>query len=239
LRDLEGAYEVSHFLTRQYPQKSILPIAAGTPGWQNLLRPDTSLIIIGGFVTNRAFASYQSLLELRYSLRMGRLCGLERKLRGVKGQRVFHLQFKNVKGMDNPPRDNPQAIDDASSEFVSRDYGLVASHHAIIDGYKRRVISIAGVKGYGTLGTAKALTGKTDQPVGLNRILASPLKQDDSVEMIIATDVGDQRVDRTEIVEVVLNNRRIFHSKNQDWEPCELGRPCQGCHFGLPERHTS
>lgn len=234
LRDLESAYEISYFLARQYPKKSIVPVAAVTPGWENLLQANTSLIIIGGFVTNKAFATYGSQPGRRYSLRMGRLCGIEKQLRGVKEQRVFHVQFKDVAGREIPPRDNPQALDDAASEFVTHDFGLVTSRNFIVTGKQRRVITIAGIKGYGTLGAAKTLTGNTDQHVRLNEILTHPLAENAEVEIIVATEVGDNRIDRTEVIEVVLNNKRIFSATGQTWEPCELLRACEGCNFGLP-----
>lgn len=234
LRDLEAAYEISHFLIRQYPHKSVLPIPAGTPGWQNWLRPETSLIIVGGFVTNSAFASYQAqIVDGSYSLRRGRLCGIEERIRGVREQRVFPLQLKNIPGVQNPSPNDPQALDDTPSERIARDYGLVTSRNAIINGKERRVVSVAGVRGYGTLGAAKALTGEADQPVGLNKILTSPLKRTDVVEMIVATDVTDLSVNRTEIVEVVFNKKRVHRSQQQDWELCNLGWPCAGCTFGL------
>lgn len=234
LRDLESAYEISHFLARQYPRKSIVPVAAGTPGWEHLLQADVSLVIIGGFVTNRAYASYRSQLGRRYSLRMGRLCGIEKQLRGVKEQRVFHIKFKGVAGSESPPREDPQALEDAPSEFISHDFGLVTSRNSIVAGKQRRVVTIAGIKGYGNLGATKALTGNTDQRVNLNEILSSPLTKSDEVEIIVATDVGDNRIDRTEVIEVVLNDQRIFRAKEQRWEPCELQRPCEDCTFGLP-----
>lgn len=236
LRDMEAAYEVAQFITRQYPQKLVSLVAAGTPGWQNMLQHDTSLIIVGGFVTNSAFASYHHLFSNIYSLRRGRLCGLEYQLDRVKERRVFHVRFKDIEGIEVPPRSDPQAIDSAPSELVARDYGLVTSHQITLNERSRRVISIAGIKGYGTLGAAKTLTGKIDQPDSINQVISSPLRKGDSLEMIIAADVGDNRIDRTEFVEVIINNQRKYRSKKQGWELCELGWPCEGCKFGLRTR---
>lgn len=219
LRDLDTATDILRFLTRWYPDKHTLFIRAETPGWENSLRADTDIIIVGGPVTNSEFANRQSDYESHYHLRIGRLCE-------VKGQGVYHAVLGEGSGQPVPPHSDPQAIDDFPSEYVRRDYGLVTSRHIPIYGYSRRVITISGIKGNGTRGAALALLGDTRQPVKLDDILPS-LTANDSVEMVIATDVTNGIIDRSQVIELTLNDKREYISNKQYWEPCELEQPCE------------
>lgn len=221
LRDLDTATDILRFLTRWYPNKHTMFIRAETPGWENSLRPDTDIIIVGGPVTNREFANRQSDYECHYHLRIGRLCEVQQ--RGV-----YHAILGEGGGRPIPSRDDPQAIDDFPSEFVRRDYGLVTSRNISIYGYSRRVITISGIKGNGTRGAAMALLGDARHPVKLDDIIPS-LTPADSLEMVIATDVSNGIIDRSEVIELTLNDRREYLSGKRYWEPCELEQPCE-CH---------
>ncbi len=219
LRDLDTSIDILRFLTRWYPEKHATPIRAGTPGWQNSLRTDTDIIIVGGPVVNREFAQHQSDYERYYHLRTGRLCD-------IKGERVYHVTLGEGSGKPIPPRSDPQAIDDFPSDFVRRDYGLVTSRNISVYGYSRRVITIAGIKGNGTHGAALALLGDTRQLVKLDDILP-PLTATDSLELVVMTDVINAIIDRSEIVEMVLNDKHLYVSQKKYWEACELQQPCE------------
>lgn len=182
---------------------------------------ETDIIIVGGQVTNKEFADHQSAYERNYHLKAGRLCE-------VKRQRVYHVQLGEGSGKPIPPRSDPKAIDAFSSDYVRRDYGLVTSRKIFVYEALRRVVTITGIKGNGTKGAARTLLGDTHQPVKLDSIIP-PLTDTDSVELIVATDVVNGDIDRTEIIERVINNKSKSLTSNKYWEPCELNQPCECC----------
>lgn len=224
LRDLKAAQYILEFLARRYPEKQLITVSASTTGWQNLLHTKADLIIIGGFVSNIEFRRHQSSHQQNFRLKMGRLCRM-------KGQHVYHVDFDYLlPGQSGPPRDKPLDIELFPSGYVSRDFGLVYSVRGHLYGSDRMIISIAGIKGNGTLGAAIHLT-KTDT---LNSFLQNPINKDDLLEIIIKSDVNNDMVSRTEIVEVMLNGISLCDCDySSQWgEPCELNRECKGCNFG-------
>jgi FMN phosphatase YigB (HAD superfamily)/predicted nucleotide-binding protein len=221
-RDLEAVIKIMQFLAQRYPQKRVLCFPAGTPGWHHLMKADADLILIGGFVTNQEFSKLQTQLEQRYRLRMGQICG-------VNGQRVFRIH-----GLDGTPlQSSPKEIEDLEATEVSRDYGLVISRAVNVHGSRRRVISLSGVKGNGTLGAAHALIQDESQPNNLNSFLPADLTDQDAVELVISANISEGEVHSTEITEVVWNDRMIPLHDQLSWEPCKLGRSCTGCTYGL------
>lgn len=117
------------------------------------------------------------------------------------------MSFGNVPpGISAPSADDFQAIEDFPSEYVFRDYGHVTSSTTDTFG-KRRVITIAGIKGNGTRGAAMALTGITSLQPGLDTILRSTLTENDSLELVIASNVSNDHVYRTELVDLALNGK--------------------------------
>jgi FMN phosphatase YigB (HAD superfamily) len=230
LRDLRTATEISNFLNRRYPKKLIVPIPSTTLGWHTRLQPDEDLILIGGFVTNEAYGDHREKYEHHFRVKMGRLCGIE-------GQQVCHIVFDDRHG-GKMAHSDPQFLEDLPSEYVSRDYGLITSNMLHVHGSRRRVITIAGIKGHGTEGAAMALMKDPNEPLSLDAILSSSLSRDDSMEIVIASDVKKNWIDQTKIVEILLNEKSIYKYAGTYWESCELNRSCEGCDHGLPKAHT-
>ncbi|MEA2173864.1 MAG: putative hydrolase of the superfamily, partial [Blastocatellia bacterium] len=136
------------------------------------------------------------------------------------------------------PQRDPQLLEDLPSEYVARDYGLITSNMLHVHGSRRRVITIAGVKGHGTEGAAMALMKDPHEPLSLGALLPSTLNRDDSMEIVVASDVKRNWIDQTEIVEILLNEKSIYKHAGSHWEACELNRPCEGCDHGLPKTYT-
>jgi len=234
LRDLKAAEIILTFLARRYPEKRVASLPALTHGWQILLQDDTDLIIVAGFAVNVEFARHRSVLQQNFRLKLGRLCRPE-------GRRVYHVGLSGLSpDKEESLRRQPQAIEDLSSEFVSRDFALVRNARGHIYGSDRRVVALAGIKGNGTLGAAMHLTrdGRdTSQP---DAILETPLGANDSLELVIQTDVVNGTVDTTRIVEAVLNGTSILDNSAGLWVSCELDQFCEECAFGedtLDKRH--
>lgn len=222
LRDLKAAQDILEFLARQYPRKQIITLSASTIGWQNLLQIDADLVIIGGFASNIEFARHRPAHQQNFRLKMGRLCS-------VNEQRVYHVDFDSLlNGKTPPPYNKPIDIELFPSEHVSRDFGIVYSTGGYFYGSNRRIIGIAGIKGNGTLGAAISLT-RADT---LDSLLPKPAGKDDLLEIVIKTDVNNNIVSRTDIVELMINGESLFDSPTPSWKPCELNRQCQGCIFG-------
>lgn len=219
LRDLDTATDILRFLTRWYPKKHTIFISAQTPGWKNSLREDTDIILVGGPMTNSEYKERRLDCERSYHLRLGRLCE-------VKSQSVYHVALGEGSGKPIPPRSDPQGINDFPSEYVRRDYGLVTSRHISIYNSLRRVITVAGIKGNGTRAAASVLLGDARHPVKLDSILP-PLSASDALEMIVAADVRSGLIDRSEIVELTLNDKRQYIAAKEHREPCELEQPCE------------
>lgn len=233
LRDLATAHLIFGFLNRLYPHKIISLIPSITREWKTL-PTNEDLIFVGGFVTNEMFGylHLQSRFESndRFVVKLGRICGVEG--RGDNDKRVLHPQFDGSR-FPPPSRKDPQSIEDFPSEETRRDYGRVLSARVDIYGGLRRVITFAGIKGHGTQGAAKALTRDAD----VNQILRSNLSDDDRLEIIVASDVKDDVVMNTTVVELVLNGKRVFMNKENSWENCEQTNPCSKCTFGIPQQH--
>ena len=64
----------------------------------------------------------------------------------------------------------------------------------------------------------------------LFRVLDAP-RLEIVVSASIVRDFTD-RIDRKEVLDVVLNGERIFRLEDQFSKACELGHPCAGCVFG-------
>jgi hypothetical protein len=221
-RDIKAAFDIGTFLSRHHPRKKILTFPASTTGWQNLLHLNADLIIIGGFAANIEFKRHQSAIQKNFRLKRGRLCRMD-------GQRVYHVDFDNLlPGMSGPPREQPQEIGLCPSDYVSRDFGLVYSTGEHCYGSERRIIVIAGIKGNGTSGAALYLT-HTDH---LDSLLQNPVSKKDLLEIVIKTEVNNNVVNKTDIVEFMLNGKSLFDCPARWWEPCELNRQCEGCIFG-------
>lgn len=236
LRDLATAHLIFGFLNRSYPHKIISLFPSSTREWKTL-PGNEDLIFVGGFVTNEMFGylHLQSHFEANHHflVKLGRICGLEG--RGDREKRVLHPLFDDTR-LAPPPRQDPQAIEDFPSEEMRRDYGRVFSAKIDIYGGFRRVITFAGIKGHGTHGAARALT----RDASFNRFLPSSVTGDETMEMIVASDVKDDVVVQTIPVEVMVNGKRTYLNNDGTlWQPCEQINPCQECTFGIPRRHRS
>ena len=134
-------------------KKVVVPLQALQAGWQILLREDTDLIIVGGFVANIESARHRSIYQQNFRLKMGQLCRFDKERR-VYRVGLIGLSANTVESL----RSQPQAVEDLPSKYVSRDFALVCNTRGYIYGSNRRVIVIAGIKGIGTLGAAMHLT---------------------------------------------------------------------------------
>lgn len=229
LRDLEAAQTVTSFLARNYPRKRVLTVPVSAGGWQQLLSHGADLVVIGGGVSNAEFARHRDLYQHAFRLKMGRLCRID-------GQRVFHVHFArgpSAEGQRNLI--SPEEVERFPSDYVARDFALVSSRRAEVYGASRRVVSIAGIKGNGTRAAALYLTEESPESSGLDAILPGPLKARDDLEIVLSADIihdSTDRIDRKEVLEVVLNGKRIFGLEDRLSKACELGRSCTGCAFG-------
>jgi FMN phosphatase YigB (HAD superfamily) len=229
-RDLETAHLIFGFLNRYYPEKTVRLCPAREPKWEGDLTRESDLILIGGFVTNEMYKIYRSTYEREFEqnlrLKMGRLCRIE-------GRRVYHLGFEESAGY--VPRSEPQELENISSEFVTRDYGMVTSRTAMFYENDRRIITIGGVKGNGTKAAAMALTKVSKQIPDLNTLLPAHFSGHDSFEMVVEAKVKHNTIASFSAVEVLLNDRRLDIATEGDVEVCELDTACAGCKFGLVE----
>jgi len=225
-RDLQSAQIISNFLSRVYPKKKVLSFPATTTGWHHLLQVGADLIIIGGFVTNIEFAKHFSKLKRHFYIKMGRICR-------VKDKCVYHVDFNSLPpGLNPPPPNKPQSIEDFPSEYVSQDFGMLINIPIKIYGSKRRVIGIAGIKGNGTRGAAIHVTDDNDCLPHLDSFLDTPLTDEDSLEIIINTKVNNDIIDQTELIELILNDKKIYLHPNTMCKQCELDQHCKDCTFG-------
>jgi FMN phosphatase YigB (HAD superfamily) len=226
LRDLKTAQIILEFLVRHYPEKHIASLPAPTTGWQALLQDKTDLVFIGGPVVNIEFTRHQSSFQQHYRLRMGRLCRID-------GQRVYHVKFSELSPEEAEQLHlQPKVIEEILSKKVATDFALVTSNRSLIYSAYRRMIVIAGIKGYGTLGAALQITREGDAIMPVDVHLPATLTENDNLEMVIQTNVLNEAVDTTEIIEVTLNGKVIFDNSAGSWQPCELGQPCWACKFG-------
>jgi FMN phosphatase YigB (HAD superfamily) len=195
LRDLNAAQSIHDFLTRNYPNKSFILLPALSNSWQSLLRENTDLIIVGGFVVNDELTQNRSLYQEKLRLKMGRLCHID-------GRRVFH-----VEPVPEHLRDQPHKIEELSSKLITRDFALVSRTRRNIYGANRNVITIAGIKGHGTLGAANYLTsGKTD-PKSDDAELGK--RAELKIELILKTEINANRIVTTEIVEAIFDRKPV------------------------------
>lgn len=220
-RDLNTAWELKSFLDRRYPHKQVWHIPSTETGWERLTEGVADLIVVGGFVTNAEFAKHRAQYEDFFRLKLGRLCIVE-------GQRVHHPKFAMPAGCLPPDHSDPQSIEDFPSDFTERDFGMIFNGILHVYGRERRVIVVAGVKGHGTRGAAKFLC----DPAGIDKYLQAPLTGSDTVEIAVAADVTRDVVHHVEPVSIRMNGNSILEQKKYS-SACELGRPCDGCDFGL------
>jgi FMN phosphatase YigB (HAD superfamily) len=246
LRDLTAAQSIHDHLTRRYPHKNFVLMPALSNSWQSLLRENTDLIIVGGFVVNDELTQNRSLYQQKLRLKMGRLCHIE-------GRHVYH-----VEPIREILRNQPHKIEELSSALITKDFALVSRTRRNIYGASRNIITLAGIKGHGTLGAANFLTSGTSSytfaPV-------SPGKRTDlRLELILKTEVKNNRIVTTEIVEALVDgmptklipgeqpaeflllaeaNIEDQAIKKQEnpllWQDCELNEktnPCDKCTFG-------
>jgi FMN phosphatase YigB (HAD superfamily) len=223
-RDLETAWDLQSFLARRYPNKEILPIPATASGWEWLTRTDADLVVVGGFVTNAAFASHRSRYEHFFRVKLGRLCVLE-------GQRVHHPQFTAPAGCSVPDSRDPQKVEDYPTELTSLDFGFVFNGMLPMYGRDRRVVAIAGVKGHGTRGAARFVSV---DPLGIDTQLREPLEPGDTLELAVAAHVFSDVVDHVEPISIILNAQPLIETVTEYSARCELDRVCEGCDFGVP-----
>lgn len=228
LRDLNAAQAIHTFLVGKYPKKDypnknfiLMPSLAN--GWQTLLKENTDLIIIGGFVVNDEFNKHRSSYQKNLRIKMGRLCHVEER-------HVFHIDLAN-----DSLRDQPHKIEELPSKFVTQDFALVSRMKISVYGARRNVITIAGIKGHGTLGAASHLASVNGK-VELNNIGFKNIS-DFNLELVLKTEVLDNLLDKTEIIEIVVNGKSMeaLSEINPVWRTCELSpltNPCQTCTFG-------
>jgi FMN phosphatase YigB (HAD superfamily) len=225
-RDLRAAETILAYLSRTYPDKTIVPLQSFRDGWQALLRDDTDLVIIGGFAANLEFDRHRLLYQQDYRLKMGRLCR-------VDGRRVYHVGLAGFSDdAARALRRRPQAIEDLPATRIARDFALVMNTRGHVYGAPRRVVAIAGIKGNGTLGAAMHLTRADAQDPAAAVIGASGLAADDVLEMVVCTDVVNGQVNETSTAEVMLNGKPLWDNSYGLWEPCELGEACHDCLYG-------
>lgn len=222
LRDLNTAMELNTFL-QQVLHKTSIPIFSTIQERHLHIPPTADLIVVGGFITNDEFAVRRNLYESNYSLRMGRLCR-------ISGQRVFHVDF--TKQVHAANRSNPYELESIPSEHVSRDYGLITSQRVTVYGHERRVISIAGIKGNGTLGAARTLMMPEASPA-IDRALGEQLNPSAVLQAVVESWVTSDRIDRSDVVELKINEKVLLEATKLSWTKCELGTKCAGCSFGL------
>jgi FMN phosphatase YigB (HAD superfamily) len=193
LRDLTAAQCIHAHLTRNYPNKNFVLMPALSNSWQSLLSENTDLIIVGGFVVNDELTQNRSLYQEKLRLKMGRLCHID-------GRQVYH-----VEPIPEHFRDQPHRIEELSSKFITRDFALVSRTRRNIYGANRNVITIAGIKGHGTLGAANYLTS------GMSNIEShSPEpgnKTELKIELILKAEIKNNRIVTTEIVEAIVNRK--------------------------------
>lgn len=190
------------------------------------VRDGADLIVIGGFVSNKEFTKHKPKHD-NYMLKKGRLCR-------IGGQKVFHVKFERTP-TDFPDRDAPEApekIDSLNSKFVSQDFAYVFNTYRQTCGKYRRIIGIAGIKGNGTKGAVEHLIEKLVATPSLDSLLpVESLSKNDTLELVISTEVNDNVITRTKLEEVALNNNVIHHSDST--ENCGLSRSCEGCDIGI------
>lgn len=223
LRDIETAMELRAYLASMFPAKKILPFATTSPGWDVMLEAGADLVLVGGFVTNSEFAKNQIEYEKAFRLRMGRLCVVEKQL-------VHVPRFASTPDRPQPDPGDAEAIEDFNSEHVTRDFGSVYSANVHIYGRTRRVVAVAGVKGHGTRAAAMFLC---DPDHGIDAYLQQPLAAGEVVEVAVSAEVSANRVRSLMPITLKINDRDISQPRWDDSRVCELGRPCEGCDFGL------
>lgn len=224
--DLHAAFMLSNFLSRHYPEKEVITWPAQDEGWKGIIPSNADLILIGGFISNTEFLRQRRDLERRLRIKMGRACS-------VTDQMVYHPSFDTQSyGVEAPSRKSPQAIDDFSTEFVSEDHAIIRSIALRLYGRNRRVISIAGIKGTGTLAGATYLTTDPSLDVALPAIISG----DAGLEFLVSGQFNRGKVEKVYSSEVYLNGEPIPVSPQVLIEKCELGRTCEGCDFGLKLR---
>ncbi len=223
-RDLTAAKELEIFLKGRGLAAETFSIKESE--WQSRVRAGADLIVVGGFVSNHEFTKHKPKLN-NYILKKGRLCR-------IGGQNVFHVQFKSTP-TDFPDRDDPEAperIDSLNSKFVSQDFSYIFSTFRQTCGKFRRIIGIAGIKGNGTKGAVEHLIEKLNANPSLDPLLpVASLSDDDTLELIISTEVDDNVIHRTKLEEISLNNKVVY--KSDSAETCGLNRSCEGCDFGI------
>jgi hypothetical protein len=226
LRDLSAAQEIFNFLKLKYSTtKSIesIPAISKIPGttfdWYTYLKPTTDLIVIGGFVANSEFNTHRELYQRHFRLKMGRICQKEE-------HRVFHIETNKGKYFS---RNNPSEIEDLPSSSIKTDFAFVSNSKVTISESTRRVITIAGIKGNGTLGAAKYLTNKEIPELAQRKIAG-----DSRLELVIKTDIANNDViDNKELVAAVWGEEPVYERKPRYWEPCETPHiNCEQCLFG-------
>ena len=236
LRDLKAAQTIEAYLHKRFPQKKIGVLTATTKGWQFFLPEDTDLIVIGGWVVNEEFKNHQAISRKSVRLKMGRICRVE-------GQRVFHVDYHDPSLRSL--RSQPHKIEQLSSRDIKEDFGYVSDTREEIYGSNRRVISIAGIKGNGTLGAASHLThDMTSELRGVSTFKNDPYRR---LELIIKAQIREDVIYQREIVEVIVDGkprtrvRALVDGKPGKapvaWLACELKRSCEKCTFGesMPE----
>lgn len=222
LRDMETAWELKSFLDRRYPNKHIWPVPATHYGWERLVQTGADLVVIGGFVTNAEFAAHRELYEHFFRLKMGRLCIVE-------GQQIHVPSFAMAAGHSTVEVTDPQGIENYPTELTSRDFGFIFNGTLHMYGRDRRVVAIAGVKGHGTRGAAHYLIG--DRPLIDNHLTS--LSREDTLELVVEADVESDVVDRVKALSIRLNGQEIVKQASRHSMPCDLGRSCDGCDFGI------
>ena len=151
----------------------------------------------------------------------------------MRTKQVFHVKFDSIPAEKRPKPDEPEALDSFASKYVSRDFGFIFSTIGEIYGSRRRVIGIAGIKGNGTQGAAKYLTQETTHQKSLDTLLEEPLKDSDSLELVITAEVSENIIDRIDFIKADLNGKDIFDTSYKLSELCEFtDKSCLGCSFG-------
>jgi len=84
----------------------------------------------------------------------------------------------------------------------------------------------------GTKGAVEHLIEKLAATPSLDSLLpVESLSKNDTLELVISTEVNDNVITRTKLEEVALNNNVIHHSDST--ENCGLSCSCEGCDIGI------
>ncbi len=230
--DLSAAFQISIFLATAYPKKSAIPISSVTAGWQNHLSLDSSLVLVAGFMTNPEYSMQITRLRRYFSLKMGRICD-------QSNQRCYHVNFSSLPPhLKTIPRHYPHQIDAIPSKHVSRDYALITATTATLYAAQRRVVTVAGIKGPGTVGGASYITTEA-MLKDLEYHLKDKVSFSDILELLVRVDINAGVVNSTTLVSMAINGQCVLPPKEDEWEPCEHVNSCNKCTFGNAPSHLT